>query len=714
VNANGLKCYRFATPAQWQSCLLQRFDLDRAAGVVAARRFGTRPFQRTQGSPDLVAAGADGRVLWRDSGSGVPLLYSIDDAGEVSAGFEPDALLARSARWCIGRRVVWAFSGCALCWYDREHLQPQRNFACAATIVDISSDECDCVWLLLRLDGSQFALSKIDREGVERARWPLPSEIERPTQLASSARGQSLALLDGSRLLLLDAASGRIERALNLNAVTSNDRVDRLTGDGRQRMLLWASNQTDAASGFQLYLLDGDGDLIDRPLATLEQGLPAVFARSPMSAAVSRDTIWLATDAGLWQLDATDDSVLREAESVLVTPALHSPDVGTERGWLRAEVEIALPAGCVLEAEIAGADTEAVVAAMTKVAVDTTLTTETKIEQLWSNPDVMLQPRLRFTGPSLPGVPLSIPLFQTSQRWLWLKLKLVSPPGTPPLLLEQVRVLYPNVSLVQHLPAIFHGEKNDPGAVLRRLVGVLETTTQSIDDKIQSIGVMLTSESAPVAWLDSMARWLDIPWDESLDPDQKRRLLLRAEDLLEQRGTAQGLELLLSCLLGSNGTARVTDLTVRFPPQRLGGTGQAGARLPALLAGASPRIARVGTKARVGQTYVVRGPLRCDPLSNFTPCIAVELWVATELRRSLEPALSSLLEQCLPASLRHTVRWYRSSKAAASAASSGMFDCDGGGPGRLGDDAVVGRTALDGLATARLTDAQSSSSFRLH
>src|SRR5207247_6438136 len=108
--------------------------------------------------------------------------------------------------------------------------------------------------------------------------------------------------------------------------------------------------------------------------------------------------------------------------------------------------------------------------------------------------------------------------------------------------------------------------------------------------------------TAPVRWLDFLARWLDLPWDDGLPIESKRRLVQNAGVLLEQRGTRNGLRRLLDALIGRPGSARIVDLTVDHPPMRFGGREcRGGARLPMVLAGPAPNAPILGVRAVIGR-----------------------------------------------------------------------------------------------------------------
>ena len=137
--------------------------------------------------------------------------------------------------------------------------------------------------------------------------------------------------------------------------------------------------------------------------------------------------------------------------------------------------------------------------------------------------------------------------------------------------LEALAVRYPDRSLMAHLPEIFRCREGDPEGLLRGWVGVIETMTQGLDERIGAIGAGIDPETAPAARLDELAGWLGLPWDERLAAADKRALLKAAGGLMASRGTRQGLRGLLQALLGASSCIGIEDLMVDHPPDALGG-----------------------------------------------------------------------------------------------------------------------------------------------
>lgn len=709
MSVGRLKSYRFATAAQWESCVLWRFDVRRAGGVGATARLGTQPHQVTRNQDVTMVAANAHVVLWRvQEADGRTWLFR-SDGSTTSCPFEMDPLLAVSPRWLVQRQDLWAFSHDSVRRYPLEQLQGDLSVVSEGAIIDIADDGHDGVWLLERI-GEAHALTRVNCKGTKIATTHLPGELGEIVQLVGTRGGRQLLLLTqgGERLTVLASGDLTVLRNLSIADLSPQPRADQLVSDGADRLALWSTN---GSPPYHLSILDGDGDRVDELALQANPPVPA-FQMPVRFVALADNALSLATQDGLWRLDSGDESRAREADSVLLTPQLLSPEVGTERGWLRAELDLDLPVGTLLEVQPAGTGDAAIAAKVSSIAVDPNLSAEHKQARMWELLNVRESQRIAITGPTLRAVPVAIPLFESADRFLWLRVRLVTPSGVTPPALNELRVLYPNLSITDQLPAVFRGERNDPTGFMRRLAGVLETTTQSVDLKIRQIAKVLDTQRTTAEWLDYLARWLDLPWDDGLPEDTKRRLLESSGPLLSMRGTRSGLLLLLSSLFGADAVLRVTDPLVDSAPARLGGNGRPGLSYPVMLAGSAPHVAKLNTHVVLGRARLSSDPADCSVVAHLIATVCIDIAATPEQKRLLSPLLPSLLAQYLPGDVRSVVRVRAVSPQLAAL---GRVDelLDGKGVGALDETSVLGRTALAGRRNNTIDDGELDQGYRL-
>ena len=703
MNASRPRVYRFHKKEQWAQCLLEGFGSPADDSVQPTERLGSRA-TRLVSSPPLstIALDACGLPLWRrssrDDADGAVFVEWLDDFGATRA-FEIEGPFATSPRWIADRRAIWTFDpvGRLLARHDRETLQ--RGLLVDLPALDIADDGCGGVWVLAEPLPGTRALIRIDDDGRQGAHLSLDHALQGVTQMAAIERGSALLLMDTAigTLWIVDGADGKLRRVISIAGLARGWTANRLASDGRDRVVL-GGRQNTADAPWSMLVLDAAGSLVDGPLANL---FPAGTAPSDLAA--RRGAVWFAMPDGPWKLDASKACGPRGTSCTLLTPALLSPAT-TQRGWLRAEVDAILGDGAALEIEIASTDDPLVAANMKDIAADTSRSPAARMKALWESLTTDV-PAVVISGPSTLDTPISAPLHATRDRWLWLRLTLtVAPSGDTSTSeattrIAALRVLYPEVSLMRYLPVIFRGAEGDPTGFLRGLVGVLEATTQDIDDRIAAIGRQIDPRTAPEPWLDYLAEWLDLPWDDALDPRMKRRILEQSGKLLAGRGTRDGLQLLLRALLDTNSTVPIVDLMTEHPPLVLGASG---AHLPGLLAGTPAWVARLSGKAGLGRARLSCSGADCDPLKSLAPTVALKLAASSATRKALEPVLAGVLNQFMPAGVRAVVRWI----APGSGATLGDRPAlEGAAPALLGSDSRLGRAIVQGNSTNQI-DAQ--------
>jgi phage tail-like protein len=688
------KAYRFALPSQWRSCLLHRFTTGEALSPL--RRFSSTPVRVGEARRISAIAAIPGGALARIDRHA---LIRLADSGEEGP-FEINGALTAGSRWVVDGEWMWTSNGgTAIHRYERESLLHDLAVELSQRIRDIASDGRGGFRVLVEGANDTLELVSVDCRGCRGARHVLGCDTHAPRQIASIDRGNRLVLLsgDGKWLVLLDAATGAVERVLSVGGLASCWAATELASDGRHRIALWGEQRIEAKPPLGIaFVLAADGDVVDGPLTLGPIG-------RVNSVAVGRDRLWFGADSGLWQVSAADGTGARESDGTILTPALLSPDSDPTRGWLRAEVKVDLPVGAVLEAEYASTDKAEIAAQATQIAGDRSATTRRKQDDIWQMLDHPPGRAFRFAGPAS-GQSVAIPLFESRDRWLWLRLRLMAPPGASTGSISELRVLYPNQSIATYLPAAFFGERKDPTGTMRRLVGVLESTTRQIDERIHRIAAHIDPATAPEGWLDYLGRWMDLPWDDELPTDAKRRVLANGGALLAARGTRRGIQLLLAALVGSEASVRITDLTVDHAVAVVGGAASPGARLPTLLAG-TVRTPTLGGKAIVGRARLNRNE---HPLDVLVPRVHITVTASPAVRRAVAPLLERVLLQYLPAGVGTLISW----AALGDTLTGDGIVLDGEGPGRIGGDGTLGRVRLAGRKD-RLTDTALGIGLRL-
>jgi phage tail-like protein len=667
-------------------CLLHRFDGQADGSLLPAPRLGSYAFH--------VAGGTAGQPI------------TLDPYGQPFWLADASGPLAQSPRLIVDRHWVWSFSpdGSTVQRSDVESLQLDLELDVQMQVRDIASDGQEGIWILC---GDEILyILHYDCQGCLHQRYRAPYEAAGAMKMVSVNRGLHLALLskNGTTLSLVDGTSGGTLRTIDVGQLASGWSIKQFTSDAGDRIGLWGTQPSYLGPSGVLFVLDANGDLIDGPLNGLfNQPNGAQPPKEPelIHIAIFRENIWFSTDSGLWRLDTTDASGARESDSSLITPALYSPATSTDRGWLRAEVFTDMEKGSALEVQIATTDQQSVVDEVNRIASDPLLSWAQKQNKIWELLDTGNNKPYSFPGPAVADVPIAIPLLEPRNQWAWLRISVITPPGTTPLPLKELRVLYPNLSIAEQLPAIFRGEKNDPTGTLRKVVGVLESTTQQFDERIRGVASYLDARTTSNEWLDYLARWFDLPWDDGLPVDSKRRILQRAGELLERRGTRRGLLILLQSLLGEDASVEIVDVTVDHAPIRLGGCGARGGILPAILAGASLRTPTLGEKAVLGRARLCGDG---NALTTIVPKLQIRITAPQKSRRDLEEFLRRVLLQFVPAGVTIAIQWRTAETISSDVIGEYGIVLNAPHPGTLGLDSAIGYSRLGGRDRGKIAE----------
>jgi phage tail-like protein len=728
MNGEKPKAYRFATPAQWQAGLLDRIRIG-SDGLSPIGRLAQSPVDEYAGEVGAVAVSRRGELFWVGGGRLHSRTPPQDESCVPDPACDVDApsAIARAARLIAWRKWLWALDRhrTTITRYYAESLQQSESLSLAqlagapvqadCTYCDIAPDGDDGLWVLI---GSQSRAYHVRAQATRIDSIAVPAGVTRLTTIGD--RDRALVLLDPVARKL-HFVPPRDVITVALDDVAPGFAPLALGGNGRDRVLL-AGNATrlpdDASATFSpahrlVLVLDASGGLVDY----LDLGVPS----SPdVDLAGLGDTVWVADAQGLHRFALGAASGNRVANGWFISPLLISPE-GRDSGWLRAELVAELPPGAAMRVRYASTDNVSKKEQVVAIAEDKTLPqgvrrqrVVTALQGLWSEPlHFVGEPEEpRACGEEKPPQPIWIaPLHAAPGKWLWVEVELraAAPDRAPHL--RELRVRYPELSLMRHLPAIYRSE-DSRNTFLRRIVAVLEATTQDLDERIERLGALVDPNTAPAAWLDFLATWLGLPWHDDLPERAKRALITAAGILLKTRGTRAGIAALLHCLLPGR-RVRIIDVAVDLEPIIVGSrSGACATSLPAVLLG-RPNRARV-----LGSPHAVLGHMRlpcrdddsCDPLAALEGKLRIEISASAAEQRQFDPILRVLLRDFVPAGIRWQLHWR---PAAGAGTTLENFVLDGYRPAILDREAVLGRVTLSCETSSRLRPDGLATGFEL-
>ena len=696
MNANKLKSYRFATEAQWDTCLFVEADRD-------ARRTGgsIQPFApyaitptRYESAGAFAPAMTNTRdIIWRDEAGNLHRLSTCFEAPET---YPAPLAISRATRIVTTFRGLWVIGveATSVELYDADTLTRLMTVDFPdATVIDIATN-------------GRTVLALVEREGIWQS---IPIDcagqlgepvvfqgIYRPEAFVFLRRSQRFVLLTTECQLRLNwfaAAGGKPLFTRVIGAVRPCFEGRVLGTDGTDRVFLGGADGKQFKATPYVITFDADGNQInDLPLDPLDGPITGITA--------IRDSLLVSGSRGLLRFNVAEvvPDGAEQLSFMLLTPMLLGPDRQDKRRWLRVQATANLPEGTTLEISYASTDKTEIRDLLNKIATDDSLTASQRIERLQREPEFSPE-SLRATTfygstASQTAKTYSAKLFDVKDRFLWVRVSLTATTGARLPSLSELAVLYPGRTLMEDLPSIYQKEEVRPQSFLRDLVGVLETTTQGLDSQIGSMGRNIHPETATEPWLNFIARWLGLPWDDALSLEQKRALVLRAADLAKHRGTRAGLEALLESLLpGTPRRFRVTDRTADSGFAIVGGGSCTGSALPAMLGGRTIWTRELGSDAVLGHMRLPCPGQLNDGVWHLSGKIRVDVAATSVERKAWGPWLRTLIEEMVPLTARVEIRWV-SAHSLRSNRLDGTITLQSAPTPHLGTDAITNLARL--------------------
>jgi phage tail-like protein len=682
--------YRFTTEAQWGTCLFAGADRTSALsrrGLHAFAAYAVPPTLFETRGAHAPALTDLGEALWRDDAGH---LQRLPYGEEAPHGLPAPSGIRSASRLVATPGTLWAVDrGGSLRAYDIDGLSCLFSVDLGGLeTLDIAGDGRDGVFALLA-SGPRRRIVHVDCAGQADGAG-MAVEPEGASALAFLGQSARLVLLGpgGTRLHWLDAETGQAGRVALVTALRPCFDAAALGGDGCARLFLAGTDGKAAGGGHQVLTLDAEGNV----LGVLPLGA------APTGVVASRSRLLVTTDAGLARFDPAGavPPAGGEVRAAALTPLLRSPSESPQR-WQRIEARVLLPPGCTLEISFAGTDDAALLQRMQALLADRSLSPERRLDS-WRQ---AVAPRtFIFHGdPQVkPGeeTVLSAPLHDVRESLLWVHVAMVAAPGGQMPVLSELSVLYPGPSLIDQLPAIYRRGELEAGDFIRALVGVLEAGTQQLDARIGDLGRMIHPATASGEWLDYVAGWLGLPWDESLSLDQKRRIVGNAAPIADGYGTRAGLEAFLASLLPEQPRRfRIVDGTAEFGIAMIGGACCEGSRLPSILSGLPASATELGNKAVLGRARLPCGEPEPET-ARLLGRIRVDIAASADERQAWAPWLGALVGSMLPASARAELRWLALGALGPAGELTDGLSLEDEPLARLGTDSVTGAARLGG------------------
>lgn len=137
---------------------------------------------------------------------------------------------------------------------------------------------------------------------------------------------------------------------------------------------------------------------------------------------------------------------------------------------------------------------------------------------------------------------------QPPGRFLYLRIRFLGN-GTATPLVRRVRIDFPRVTSLQHIPAVY---RKDPkaGDFTERFLALFDASVADVDRIIERYPALLDIMRVPEQVLPWLGTFFDIGFDNTWDADKRRAVLQAAPQLYRLRGTLAGLQLAAKLAFG--------------------------------------------------------------------------------------------------------------------------------------------------------------------
>lgn len=115
--------------------------------------------------------------------------------------------------------------------------------------------------------------------------------------------------------------------------------------------------------------------------------------------------------------------------------------------------------------------------------------------------------------------------------------------------LRGIKIWYPRNDWLKYLPAIYQ-QDDESRSFLSRFLSIIQTDFEAFDGTIDNIWTYFDASAVPDNWFVWLAAWIALPIEPTWTPAEKRNVLKNAGQQYRLRGTAAGLQQLISDYAG--------------------------------------------------------------------------------------------------------------------------------------------------------------------
>lgn len=711
----------FKTPEQWGSGLFYRLDAKEKEGVTlySTPGFAELITQVKNGinNPAALAADKCGQIFLFDSdtASGKFRLYLYDcetqnleqllyitysNSDQKDVQCPQRILLSKYTLWVndtVNNKIL-AFSRDD---YQIKNVIDKLNGG-EIEPVDIGLDEYGNLYVLIK-KSNEYLIIKYDEYGN-------PINDEHGNLISFSLNvGEAVGLASGKNhvLYVIDRVNNQlrkyIERDSNLDLAFTVDVSDKppekctselqpsgIIVDGKGNIFLCEldKNESNKTKGL-IRQFDQDGNSL---------GIVKSFNNTINGLAVDfKGDLYASCNKGIYKFSTQD--TYTKAAGTYYSKTLDSGI--RECQWHRMILEMDLPPGTIVEISYSSSDDPSL-----QKEIDSKITAEkiTKKEKAdfidnmlkWSEPEKFSSNYSKAKEKSEnqqlnsnePEKNLKHMLFQGKQgRYLWLRVKLSTFDEKVKPTLTQMRILYPRISYLRYLPAIYQ-ENPVSKDFVERFLSIFETASYDLETEISHIYKYFDPGTVPFDFLNWLASWLNVALEEDWQEEKKRQLIQEAYSLYKQKGTPSGIERLIEIYTGNKPV--LLEHSKIEKPMVLRENGDLKLGINSFLIETPLTGLRLGDEAILGK-IVLQDSVQSsiDPFLPMAHRFTVTLDISDDEKVLFEKQLRTILDEEKPAHTMYTLRFSSSANNLKTYLDINS-KLDYYNPLRLGDNATIG------------------------
>lgn len=645
--------YDFHSLDQWQACLQDRIVTERKAHSALLSIM-----QPWQAEPVTFESQVIGQPFYRSKDE---LLWAAQGGFVAGARSDKNCLgplpvddwLVQSKCIVVSDGYLWSWKSDSIIQaHDNESFTLCHSFTLPMRIIDVAAYVDNSV-LILGINEERTVIWRLNCQGrcaVQMESLPVRNAI---AFAYLSSRREVVILTGGDRpgLHWFELGSHTATQCVPVTRYSNCFTADRIASMGGNEIVLVGA---DIEEHHGAVIVDAEG--LERQRLSWRQDWGAAIGLASDAAHLA-----IATRSGVLEFGKTEHvpTSLPGIDATVLTPVLRASHRSSAAPWLRADIQVHLPAGSQLNLFVLSTNDPETRAQLEAVGRDRSSTIQSRWHTFLAHPDLTSK-ALAFSGSDGGDdafVTCAVPLFDVLDEYIWVGIQLIANGGAAVPKVQRLQVYYHCPSLMDYLPAIYQRDATSPGNFLRSLIGVIETSSQALDKQIEDLGTLIAPEHANDQWLDYMASWLGVPWNQNLSTLQKRAVLDRAEELTSLRGTRLGLVALLACVMGATNRFRIGDETADNGFAVLGGAECRGSELPALIGGEGLDSATLDSQAILSKSYLPLQDQTTDPAASFCGRIRILLAASARERRCWEEWIEPLIAQVMPLGTSLEIHW---------------------------------------------------------